>query len=242
MKAIEQAPWEIPGFTGTLRRTFLVLPSGILSAIFCRYWVDLAVARWCWMRHYEAWGFKYSKVMQESLVLMEVFGNYLGVLVVAILIFELDRSRRIRLLRFFTTILLSGLVVNVIKFFIIRRRPQGFRFLDSELVVRHDVLLVTWTPWTSTMRSVEHSFPSGHAATAFAMFVVLSYFYPSGWRMFFILAVLVGVQRTMVCAHFPSDVIIGAMIGLFVGSVCTSFRRLSNIFDRWEVGVVGEIF
>ena len=213
---------------------FLVLPTGILSAVFCRYWIDLPVARWCWMRHYEAFGIKYPKFVHKILTLMEVFGDYLGIVLVALLIFELDRHHRGRLLRFLTAILFSGLTVNVIKFFVIRRRPQGFRFFDPDLVAQHDVLLIDWTPWMSAVKSIENSFPSGHTATAFTTFVVLSFFYPEGRRLFFALAILVGVQRIMVCAHFPSDVIVGAMIGSFIGGAFTSLGRLPKVFDCWE--------
>ena len=244
MEVTEQTTNDNPGSGRALRRSFLegwvfvVLPLGILSAILCRYWIDLTVARWCWTRHYKVFDIEYSKFVRESLVLMEIFGNDIGIVIVAVLIVELDRSRWVRLLRFFTAILLSGLAVNTIKLFVLRRRPQGFRFLNPELVAQHDVLSVDWTPWTSTFKSVEHSFPSGHTATAFAAFAVLSFFYPAGRRIFFTLAVLVGVQRIMVCAHFPSDVIIGALIGLLLGRACASFGRSSSpvlVYPRSEL-------
>ena len=204
----------------------LVLSLGALAAVVSRCWIDLPIARWCWFRHYGISDLKYPKFAQEIFGFLEGFGDYPGVIIVAVLIFEWDRRHRMRLLHFFATILSTSLAVNIVKLFVVRRRPQGFRFLDPDFVTQYNVLSIDWTPWTSTIKSLERSFPSGHTATAFAMFAVLSLFYPEGKRAFLLLAVLVGIQRIMVCAHFPSDVIVGAMIGLLIG------RTLSRVGIR----------
>jgi len=60
------------------------------------------------------------------------------------------------------------------------------------------------------------SFPSGHATTAFATAVVLALWYPRGKGVFLGLAVLVGLSRVMLGAHFPSDVLAGALLGSVV--------------------------
>lgn len=57
------------------------------------------------------------------------------------------------------------------------------------------------------------SFPSGHATTAFAAAVVLAMWYPRGAGVFVGLAVLAGLSRVMLGAHFPSDVLAGALLG-----------------------------
>jgi membrane-associated phospholipid phosphatase len=64
--------------------------------------------------------------------------------------------------------------------------------------------------------------PSGHTTAAFAMAVALSY----RWRrlaiLWFGLAAGVGVSRTLVDRHFPSDVVVGSWLGTLIGwSVCT---------------------
>ncbi|MCC2097080.1 MAG: phosphatase PAP2 family protein [Hyphomicrobiales bacterium] len=58
------------------------------------------------------------------------------------------------------------------------------------------------------------SFPSGHSITAFAFAMALSYFLPR-WRLpLLAAALLVGVSRVIVGAHYPSDVVAGACIGI----------------------------
>ncbi len=60
------------------------------------------------------------------------------------------------------------------------------------------------------------SFPSGHATTAFAAAVVLALWFPWGAAPFMGLAVLVACSRVMLGAHFPSDVLAGAILGSLV--------------------------
>lgn len=63
------------------------------------------------------------------------------------------------------------------------------------------------------------SFPSGHAALAFAIAVVGQIIFPSIYGVWlFICAALVGLSRVAVGVHYLLDVIAGAIIGALVGS------------------------
>jgi membrane-associated phospholipid phosphatase len=66
-----------------------------------------------------------------------------------------------------------------------------------------------------------HSFPSGHTVSAFSF--VVAWLALLGWRALpiVVIAALAGFSRIAVGAHWPVDVLAGAMIGLLgAGSAC----------------------
>ena len=96
----------------------------------------------------------------------------------------------------------GSVVLHGIKIFIGRRRPRddaehglyGFRYFTWEL--QYD------------------SFPSGHAMTVFCVAVVLSAALPSLAVLWLAIAMLFGLLRAFLTAHFFSDVMVGAAIGI----------------------------
>lgn len=61
------------------------------------------------------------------------------------------------------------------------------------------------------------SFPSGHTTFAFMLAAVFSHYYPKYRYLFYTLATWVGFERVEDFAHFPSDVLAGAVLGIFIG-------------------------
>ena len=98
----------------------------------------------------------------------------------------------------------ASVLLHSIKIFLGRRRPRddfehglyGFRYFTWEL--QYD------------------SFPSGHSMTIFCVAVVLSAIAPTLAPLWLALATGLALTRAMLTAHFFSDVLIGAGIGLFV--------------------------
>jgi membrane-associated phospholipid phosphatase len=79
------------------------------------------------------------------------------------------------------------------------------------------------------------SFPSGHAATAFALAAVLAVWaraIPAGWRRcvarasLFVAATLTGLARIYAGMHFPLDVVGGALLGILAGWGAASLIRI----------------
>ena len=75
-----------------------------------------------------------------------------------------------------------------------------------------------------------NSFPSGHTSAALAAATACWGTLPSKWRgIILALAVLMGLSRLYVGVHYPSDVLAGALVGAFCGSLgCLAVRQLGR--------------
>ena len=105
---------------------------------------------------------------------------------------------------------LSGLLSQVIKYFFPSPRPAVFfREMGQSF---YEI------PGVTLMKSMA-SLPSGHTASAFALFSVLVLMNPrSKWNvLWLILAVAVGYSRIYLGNHFLIDVLCGAVIGVLSG-------------------------
>lgn len=71
------------------------------------------------------------------------------------------------------------------------------------------------------------SFPSGHTTAAFATLAVLAVFrMPKGFVISVaVLAVLVAFSRMYLFVHYPSDVLVGAVLGAIIGFACAWVLR-----------------
>ncbi len=73
------------------------------------------------------------------------------------------------------------------------------------------------------------SFPSGHATQAFAAAAAIVWLVPSLRVPALVLAALVAASRVVLGVHYASDVIVGALVGLAVGTgVALVARRVAG--------------
>jgi len=120
------------------------------------------------------------------------------------LLFWLDNSHGV--LFFYTALMAYALEIPmylILKHCFKRKRPSA-RLLNFNAHI---------TP------SDKFSLPSGHTAAAFLMATIVSSFYPTFSVIAFSWASLVGVSRILLGVHFPSDVVIGAILGAGIASI-----------------------
>jgi len=87
---------------------------------------------------------------------------------------------------------------------------------------------------SSWVRHVGHShgpsFPSNHSTNCFAGAYILSWYFRRYSHYFYTLAAFVALSRVALGVHYPSDIVAGMILGIFVGFLIKAFV-LSNI--RW---------
>jgi undecaprenyl-diphosphatase len=66
--------------------------------------------------------------------------------------------------------------------------------------------------------SMGYGFPSGHTSAAFSLAAVLGVTFPQIGSLFYLIAVLTGISRLYYRAHYVTDVLGGAFIGVLIGA------------------------
>jgi undecaprenyl-diphosphatase len=101
----------------------------------------------------------------------------------------------------FLAIGLPGLFVAIVKRMIGRARPYVWQITDP----------YSYAPFV--WKQAYASLPSGHATNGFAAAVAIGAIWPKARVPMWIYAVFIAISRVMVNAHYPSDVIAGALVG-----------------------------
>jgi membrane-associated phospholipid phosphatase len=105
-------------------------------------------------------------------------------------------------LAFIASLTMGSAVLHVIKLVLGRRRPRD----DMEMGL-YGFIPLAFNP-------AYNSFPSGHALTICCVAVIFTCVWPLWWPVWFAIAALLAMVRALLTAHFLSDVLIGAGIGL----------------------------
>ncbi|MCL4321677.1 MAG: phosphatase PAP2 family protein [Deltaproteobacteria bacterium] len=105
----------------------------------------------------------------------------------------------------FLTQLVPGIIDITVKRFVNRPRP----IVALHELIKHGIVHVNLLGRHLT----EHSFPSGHATTAFSLAVALAYLFPKHYKLFYALAFIVAFSRVYDGEHYPLDVIAGGILG-----------------------------
>ena len=105
------------------------------------------------------------------------------------------------------TLIISGIITQVVKRTVNRLRP---------FLIMKDLHI-------KKIGIDDFSFPSGHTTAAFSSAVMTLLFYPHLTAPCLILALLAGLSRIYLGVHFPTDVVAGAFIGSTVSLLLFSY-------------------
>lgn len=149
--------------------------------------------------------------LNQIMVLISYLGIAVVIFILATCLLLWHNRRKIMLLwlSFATTTALAVLLKVVVG----RARPFTLGLSTLNLLIRNSYM--TW----------DSSFPSFHAAVAFAVLPFLKGKLKYYWLIF---ACLVGFSRVFFALHYPSDVIAGALIGYAVSSIFAKIFKLKR--------------
>lgn len=170
--------------------------------------IDLAV--FCFINHTLS-----NSLLDYPMALLTEMGSvYFAVGIGIILLLSKRKRLSISGLALMASVLAVRLACGLIKRIVARLRP--FEIMDGVRLPCGE--------------SLGFSFPSGHTTVAFVVAVILSLTFPKWRKVFYSLAVVVGLSRIYIGVHYPSDVIGGIMVGVAVG--LTSAALIKRITEE----------
>jgi membrane-associated phospholipid phosphatase len=147
------------------------------------------------------------------------FGEQWAYLIIAALFFFKEKKKQA------LKIVLAGLAIlvvsQILKWLFAHDRPVTF---FENMGYLNQIHLVNGA---EILRG-KNSFPSGHSAAGFALWSLMAFYFNKKTQavvIFFTLAVLVGISRMYLVAHFPEDVLFGSAIGIAVALGIQHFTR-----------------
>ena len=114
------------------------------------------------------------------------------------------------------SVVLAVMTTGFLKVLIGRSRPILYEALNATFFV------------PGTFENVFNSMPSGHTAASFAGLVMLGMLTPRIKWATWTLAIIIGFSRVYVGAHWVSDVILGAFIGMLSADIVKAVLKKIN--------------
>ena len=163
----------------------------------------------------------HNDLITKFFIVLTLFGDGLFCIAVGLILFFFNQ--RYLSILVLSSYLLSGLIAQVLKYFIIEARPAIYLHDSNYKYFINAVTLHNY-----------HGFPSGHTASIFALVTILTLVLKlkSAGLLLLFIAVLVGYSRIYLGEHFMIDVLCGAVIGIISAIACLYFFNDNNIFFK----------
>lgn len=128
------------------------------------------------------------------------FAKYLGYVLAGLVFFIFWKKWKIISQIFLAAVIARLGIVGLVRWLWPRQRP----FIENQVNLLFD-------------KANEASFPSGHAAFFFALSTVIFFYNKKAGIGFFLASFLISISRVFTGVHWPSDILAGAMVGIFSG-------------------------
>jgi undecaprenyl-diphosphatase len=142
-------------------------------------------------------------------------------------------------------LLIISLILTIPLFWIKNQKALALRILFTSGIawlIAHGIknlfptprpYLVEKLPALVNRPPTDSAFPSGHAATAFAIATTIFFFNKKWGIIAFLIALMVGLMRILGRVHYPIDILggitIGIIIALIVNKLSRTHSKLNNI-------------
>lgn len=157
-------------------------------------------------------------------------GDVFNMLIFGIILLIIPKTRRIGI-TLMILLVLATLLTGYIKCGVDRDRPD-FEYDGAPFPV--SISRDTFALFCEG--GFDASYPSGHAARAMIIGVILGYAlserFPRGAYLMFLYPVMISLSRIYVLQHYPMDVIGGAVIGVMLAGVMAQRTKLYKFFEK----------
>jgi membrane-associated phospholipid phosphatase len=229
---------ELLGLVTAPRRRAWAIPLFVAAVLLPVMWrLDPLITGWLT-------SIKLGGDVRREFEALQQYGQGVSTFLVALVIWLQDPGRRRRLADWAAALIVAGIAVNAVKLLVGRPRPKygdpdyllgPFGQYPVDRVVNGDPVGIrhAWEIW-SGISSDLWSMPSSHTAYAVLMAVAVGSMYPRLRVLVAVLAGLVALGRVMTNAHYASDVLVGAAIGLAIGRAAMQGMWGDRVLKRWQ--------
>lgn len=146
----------------------------------------------------------HSPIMDKAMVAITTLGNSGFIWILISILLMLNKKYRIIGLMALCALILSTILGEGILKHVFQRVRPSFDIPTVNLLIQ---------------KPLSYSFPSGHTTSSFAVAGILAKYFKKYAILFFAIASLIGFSRLYLYVHYPTDVLVGIILGLICSKI-----------------------